>query len=169
MTEEIIVDEEDIEKRFEDAFSLKGLKESENLVLRWAKDLVELEEPTFENLPNYDFLRIGGGVFEINPNLPEEDPWRKKQEETNFQARSLVNYTIREFYYAICKGDERYQEEVKVLQKNGSLLFAAIAGYLASQLGFAVAALTAIAAAVFRLIAKAGHRALCEFGEDRYN
>lgn len=168
MFEETALDDEAAQKYFSAANSVEKLDDSERLVLLWAEDLANLENPSFDNLPQYDFISGGAVVCECRTEPPRSDPEHEKRKAKNFRAFAIVNHVFREFYFAICEGDKRYEKEVKEIGKNRTLLVGAIAGHLAPTLNAELVILAAIGAAILRLVIKAGVRALCEFGKHRY-
>ena len=73
------------------------------------------------------------------------------------------NIICNEIYSALCKKDRRYRAEVKELWSNCRLLVAAIAGYIAAQVGLATAIVSALTAVTLRLILLVGKNAFCEY------
>ena len=55
MLDETVLDDEAVQNYFSAANSVEKLDDSERLVLYWAKDLADLSNPSFDNLPQYDF------------------------------------------------------------------------------------------------------------------
>jgi len=74
----------------------------------------------------------------------------------------LGSAILDEIYAALCKKDKRYQKESKELASNVHLLIGAIGGYVAANVGIAVAVVSALTAVVLRLTLAMGVNAFCQ-------
>jgi hypothetical protein len=79
------------------------------------------------------------------------------------QVVSWRNLILSEVHEALCQRKAKYKEEVAALQRNGNLLIAAIAGYVAASVNVAVAVIAALVAAILRLAVTMGVSVFCEW------
>jgi hypothetical protein len=91
--------------------------------------------------------RISRKIFRKSPVDPEVD--------------SIRRLVLREPGKALCEKSPRYRKAIADLKRNGSLLIAGVAGYVASKFGLAVGVVTALVAALLRLILQMGVAAFC--------
>ena len=85
---------------------------------------------------------------------PPSSPWR--------------DVILQEIHLALCEHSKKYAKEVKALASNGRLLIGAIAGYVAAILGWSVAVIAALVAALLRLIFKMGVSVFCKMYRNQF-
>jgi hypothetical protein len=144
------------------------IDEGDRLALSWAQDLTKQANPSFDTLPDYDFLHPETLIVKFQTEPTSHDPEREERLATQHKALKMVMRVFRELYLALCRADERYADAVKQLKDNEKPFITAVAGYLAATMGFKITVVFAVAAAIFRLVAKAQYHALCEFGSERF-
>lgn len=79
----------------------------------------------------------------------------------NSNLDKLASAIMDEIYSALCKKDKRYQKESQELASNVHLLIGAVGGYVAANVGVAVAVVSAFTAVVLRLALAMGLNAFC--------
>jgi hypothetical protein len=169
MLEEAVLDDQSVQNYFSAASSVEKLDESQRLVLLWAKDLADLSNPSSIIFPNTIFYLLDPPLqSSVQRHLDRIRNARSARQRTVDRALAILNYTFREIYLAVCKGDKRYEKEMKQIGKSGTLLIGTIAGNLAPVLNAEMVILAATVAAILRLVIKTGIQALCEFGKYRY-
>lgn len=92
-----------------------------------------------------------------NPHV--EKPEQTKAER---QVRSLEDLVWDEIHAALCKRTARYRKHVEAVRDNVHLLIGGIAVYVAGELGFAVAIVAALVAALLRIVLQMGVAVFCK-------
>jgi hypothetical protein len=92
-----------------------------------------------------------------NPHI--EEPAQSKAER---QVRSLEESIWAEIHAALCKKTVRYRKHVDVIRDNVHLLIGGIAVQVAGRLGFAVAIVAALVAALLRIVLQMGITVFCQ-------
>jgi hypothetical protein len=92
-----------------------------------------------------------------NPHV--EKPEQSKAER---QVHSLEESIWMEIHAALCKRTARYRKHVDVIRDNVHLLIGGIAVQIAGKLGFAVAIVAALVAALLRIVLQMGVTIFCK-------
>jgi len=77
------------------------------------------------------------------------------------KVESWKRLILHELRDALCNKKTKYSKSMSDLKKNGNLLIAAVAGYVAALVGISVAVVAALVAAVLRLVIQMGTASFC--------
>jgi hypothetical protein len=121
-----------------------------------AQALRAIDAPLFEFMLTQAVFRSGDTgisrdllfVGEIAAGAPVSSSWR--------------DAILQEIHLALCERSSKYAKEVKALGSNGRLLIGAIAGYVAAVIGWSVAVIAALVAALLRLFLIMGVSVFCK-------